>query len=62
MPTPWAVVNCSVGASEEVKALKRVIAGEIFERVLFVDDIFLLAVGLAEEALAAVNLLSLIHI
>ncbi len=48
-PSPWAVVNCSVGASEEEKAMKRTIANELFDRVLFVDDTFLLAVGLASQ-------------
>lgn len=48
-PSPWAVVNCSVGASEEEKAMKRTIANELFDRVLFVDDSFLLAVGLASQ-------------
>jgi actin-like ATPase involved in cell morphogenesis len=48
-PAPWAVVNCSVGASEEEKAMKRTIANELFDRVLFVDDTFLLAIGLASQ-------------
>ncbi len=48
-PSPWAVVNCSVAASEEEKAMKRTIANELFDRVLFVDDSFLLAIGLASQ-------------
>ena len=46
---PWGVVNCSVGASEEEKAMKRTVANELFDRVLFVDDTFLLALGLASQ-------------
>lgn len=56
-PSPWAVVNCSVAASEEEKALKRALANELFDRVLFVDDTFLLALGLASQEIAQHSLL-----
>jgi actin-like ATPase involved in cell morphogenesis len=48
-PAPWAVVSCSTSASEEEKAMKRTISNEMFDRVLFVDDVFLLAIGLASQ-------------
>lgn len=51
-PAPWGVVNCSAAASEDEKAMKRAVANELFERVLFVDDTFLLAVGLASQEMA----------
>jgi len=56
-PSPWAVVNCSVAASEEEKTLKRTLANELFDRVLFVDDTFLLALGLASQEVAQHSLL-----
>jgi actin-like ATPase involved in cell morphogenesis len=42
----WGVVNCSVGASEKEARARRLVAGELFDRVHFADDTFLLAVGL----------------
>jgi hypothetical protein len=48
-PAPWAVVNCSVGAAPEEMAAKRTLANELFERVVYADDTFLLAVGLASQ-------------
>lgn len=45
-PLPWGVVNCLGSASAEEQDVRRVVANELFDRVLFVDDLFLLTVGL----------------
>ncbi|MBI4603581.1 MAG: rod shape-determining protein, partial [Planctomycetes bacterium] len=56
-PAPWAVVSCSTGASEEEKAMKRTVSNEVFDRVLFVDDMFLLALGLASQEVSQHSIL-----
>lgn len=46
---PWGVVSCSVATDPVRAARKRIVANEIFERFSFVDDVYLLALGLGSR-------------
>lgn len=48
-PAPWGVVGQSAASTDAENDAKRAVAGELFERFLFVDDMFLIAVAMASH-------------
>lgn len=49
----WAVINCSPTATPDEQTLRRVFAGELFDRFLLADDTFLLALGLGSQEISS---------
>ena len=47
----WGVIGLSEASSEEEKDAKRAVAGALFERFVFVDDMFLIAVAMTSLAI-----------
>lgn len=45
-PAPWGVLSLSAASPESENDAKRAVAGQLFERVVFVDDMVLVAVAL----------------
>ncbi len=43
---PWGVVACPASATQAARDLRRVVGGEIFDRIALVDDVFLAAVAI----------------
>jgi len=50
---PWGVVGCPVNAEEVRKREIRTVAGELFDRMLLVDEPLLIAGGILEDAASA---------
>ncbi len=48
-PAPWGVVSSSVVAGDEQRDARRAVANELFERVAFVDDMFLVAIATTSQ-------------
>ena len=50
-PAPWGVIGLTEASAEEEKDAKRAVAGAMFERFVFVDDMFLIAVAMTSQAI-----------